>query len=1037
MTLIPRPTGTTAAIVTHAIASAACVLMVRSVVTRPPALAAPVAPPALVALIMSATEAWTLGLVVAAPSDPLPGADSWTAWLSGTLWPWSLLFAAETLADTYAHAAVGMGTYLTTYLLARLGTHQLVLPLLARLSSHARYLLVLVLVLATWLASVWSDVTLESNRAAFQVVSLVTVSATAAWLCDDLRGPGGANKDFSSLPSSRASTAAAPSGAGSTRRDAAPMLGSLRHLAACAKVTAALAFGLFVTTEARPLALNLSYSAIPVFQLALIAVLGSIARLAAWLADRPQPLERQPHIPTKTMIRRLARDIVLALASWFLDPFPSDTGPWFLKGVVVLVASTAAALFYHESAANSIPTSTALAAGSAASLQMLRGSGNGVTLHRRSPSYSTEPFAASALRRLSRSRSTPTGMSHDGSVESILFLPNGKTSTVGSVAAAGATLSVRTNSGASGHSDPASVPLPPSPYTIGPVPVTASSVPQQQSSPTYSSSVSSSGMSGDAWILLPSVRGFAVGCAAILVGGLLLQSQATVARDPQAYSFVIESDPNLRLSADSVSPYGGPIELEAELSSSATTAAAIESDEAGQKQWTVRVPPPTAIPLRPWDFNSTKGPPLEWANVSIGVSTYPASVRRISLLAQLWSPMGRAGPPGGPFWTPYWSTWDDPAAAVGALPSNHKNQQHRPTAQQAAFHASVGRYPVVIEGDPTSVARSPHVKWFRMLQALVASAPPSVAWFVLADDDTLFFPDTLLQTLASVTASSGDPRSQFMYVGDVSEVPSQAERLGLGMAFGGGGAALSRPLAEAVAANTDQCLRLFQAEYGGDGRLAKCVGYVSDQMQQRNASGAHLTRVPAFNQFDLWGFRDPRLYVSARLARAAPATVHHYDGYAPLVGGGRSVADAVRVLHGVAGAFARGGAPHLAFRRFVVRLPRQRGVAVVTLGFHIRVYWGSVAAGAVDKDWPVDYADSGVDLEWTRDVDPGAPPGASSSRGTQQRTVVDEVPQDFWIADWSVATGSMEFVDAVTGDRVRISCGADPTQLSLARLCSL
>uniref|UniRef100_A0A804Q6I3 Fringe-related protein n=1 Tax=Zea mays TaxID=4577 RepID=A0A804Q6I3_MAIZE len=56
---------------------------------------------------------------------------------------------------------------------------------------------------------------------------------------------------------------------------------------------------------------------------------------------------------------------------------------------------------------------------------------------------------------------------------------------------------------------------------------------------------------------------------------------------------------------------------------------------------------------------------------------------------------------------------------------------------------------------------------------------PSVRWFVMGDDDTVFFPDNLLTVL-----NKFDNRQPY-YIG-----------FSYGMAYGGGGFAISRPLAE-------------------------------------------------------------------------------------------------------------------------------------------------------------------------------------------------------------------------------------------------
>ncbi|XP_035819611.1 DNA polymerase eta-like [Zea mays] len=67
---------------------------------------------------------------------------------------------------------------------------------------------------------------------------------------------------------------------------------------------------------------------------------------------------------------------------------------------------------------------------------------------------------------------------------------------------------------------------------------------------------------------------------------------------------------------------------------------------------------------------------------------------------------------------------------------------------------------------------------------------PSVRWFVMGDDDTVFFPDNLLTVL-----NKFDNRQPY-YIGSLSESYLQNIYFSYGMAYGSGGFAISRPLAE-------------------------------------------------------------------------------------------------------------------------------------------------------------------------------------------------------------------------------------------------
>ena len=88
----------------------------------------------------------------------------------------------------------------------------------------------------------------------------------------------------------------------------------------------------------------------------------------------------------------------------------------------------------------------------------------------------------------------------------------------------------------------------------------------------------------------------------------------------------------------------------------------------------------------------------------------------------------------------------------------------------------------------------------RVVSEMVRMELPDVDWFVVGDDDTLFFADNLVQVL-----SKYDPKLMY-YIGSNSESHLQNILFSYGMAFGGGGFALSYPLAKALAKIQDDCL---------------------------------------------------------------------------------------------------------------------------------------------------------------------------------------------------------------------------------------
>jgi hypothetical protein len=109
---------------------------------------------------------------------------------------------------------------------------------------------------------------------------------------------------------------------------------------------------------------------------------------------------------------------------------------------------------------------------------------------------------------------------------------------------------------------------------------------------------------------------------------------------------------------------------------------------------------------------------------------------------------------------------------------------------------------------------------------------PNVRWFVLGDDDTIFNVHNLLAVL-----SKYDP-SEMVYIGNPSESHSANSYFSHNMAFGGGGIAISYPLAEALSRIHDDCLDRYPKLYGSDDRLHACITEL----------GVPLSREPGFHQ---------------------------------------------------------------------------------------------------------------------------------------------------------------------------------------------
>ncbi|MBA0806291.1 hypothetical protein Gohar_005749 [Gossypium harknessii] len=114
---------------------------------------------------------------------------------------------------------------------------------------------------------------------------------------------------------------------------------------------------------------------------------------------------------------------------------------------------------------------------------------------------------------------------------------------------------------------------------------------------------------------------------------------------------------------------------------------------------------------------------------------------------------------------------------------------------------------------------------------------PNVRWFVLGDDDTVFNVDNLVAVLNKYD------HSEMMYIGSPSESHSANAYFSHSMAFGGGGIAISFPLAEALSNFHDECIERYPKLYGSDDRLHACITEL----------GVPLTREHGFHQWDIRG----------------------------------------------------------------------------------------------------------------------------------------------------------------------------------------
>ncbi|OVA15581.1 Protein of unknown function DUF604 [Macleaya cordata] len=139
----------------------------------------------------------------------------------------------------------------------------------------------------------------------------------------------------------------------------------------------------------------------------------------------------------------------------------------------------------------------------------------------------------------------------------------------------------------------------------------------------------------------------------------------------------------------------------------------------------------------------------------------------------------------------------------------------------------------------------------------------NVRWFVMGDDDTVFFTENL------VTVLSKYDHNQMYYIGGNSESVEQDMVHSYGMAYGGGGFAISYPLVTELVKVLDGCIDRYSDLYGSDERIGACL----------NEIGVPLTRELGFHQIDIRG--DPYGLLAAHPV-APLVSLHHLDYVKPI-----------------------------------------------------------------------------------------------------------------------------------------------------------
>ncbi|KAJ4978533.1 hypothetical protein NE237_009313 [Protea cynaroides] len=154
----------------------------------------------------------------------------------------------------------------------------------------------------------------------------------------------------------------------------------------------------------------------------------------------------------------------------------------------------------------------------------------------------------------------------------------------------------------------------------------------------------------------------------------------------------------------------------------------------------------------------------------------------------------------------------------------------------------------------------------RVVSEMTRLGMKDVRWLVMGDDDTVFLVDNVVRVL-----SKYDHR-QYYYVGSSSESHIQNIFFSYAMAYGGGGFAISYPLAMALERMQDRCIQRYPGLYGSDDRIHACMAEL----------GVPLTKEAGFHQYDVYG---DLLGLLAAHPIAPLVSLHHLDVVDPIFPG--------------------------------------------------------------------------------------------------------------------------------------------------------
>uniref|UniRef100_A0A5B7B755 Uncharacterized protein n=1 Tax=Davidia involucrata TaxID=16924 RepID=A0A5B7B755_DAVIN len=228
----------------------------------------------------------------------------------------------------------------------------------------------------------------------------------------------------------------------------------------------------------------------------------------------------------------------------------------------------------------------------------------------------------------------------------------------------------------------------------------------------------------------------------------------------------------------------------------------------------------------------------------------------------------------------------------------------------------------------------------RIVSETVKLGMEDVRWIVMGDDDTVFIADNLVRVLGKYD------HNQLYYIGSSSETHLQNIYISYNMAYGGGGFAISYPLAKALEKMQDRCIQRYPGLYGSDDRIQACMAEL----------GVPLTKEIGFHQYDVYG----NLFGLLAAHPIAPlVSLHHLDLVEPIF----PYADRIQALQRLKVAIKLDSAALM--QQSICYKKSRKWTISVSWGYAVQIYRGIFSVR--EMEMPLRTFTS-----WYRNVDPTA-----------------------------------------------------------------